>query len=292
MDHKLELIKNIIVNTYIIYMPIVNNDSINNIYELFVNDIIFEPKDDIEMNYLGNYYKIAKNYDKMVEYYLMAINRGNDYSMHSLGLYYRNQKNYDLMIKYFLMAIDRGNKYSMNNLGIYYFGNKNYDETKKYWSMAINIGHTHSMNNLAYYHKSITKNINEMLKYYFMAIEHGDDVSLYCLGKYYKEIKNYKKMKMYHLMSINTNNIKSYKSLREHCETKILKLELRLNYQHIIPRKKIINMMDRIMDNELDNNNMNNFLQLLLNFEFNDEDNVGPHLKIMMLYNKNCNSYL
>ena len=39
--------------------------------------------------------------------------------MNNLGLYYNQQKDYDNMMKYYLMAIDKGDDKAMNNLGVY-----------------------------------------------------------------------------------------------------------------------------------------------------------------------------
>ena len=46
----------------------------------------------------------------MTKYYLMAIERGNVEAMNNLGYYHQKiTKNYDEMIKYYKMAMDKGN---------------------------------------------------------------------------------------------------------------------------------------------------------------------------------------
>ena len=70
------------------------------------------------MNNLAIYYKnIEKDYDKMKEYYLMAIEKDNSTAMYNLGHYYQTIKiNYDKMKKYYLMAIKKGHFNAMYNL--------------------------------------------------------------------------------------------------------------------------------------------------------------------------------
>ena len=52
--------------------------------------------------WIGNYYSnIEKNYDKMKEYYLMAIDKGHSSAMNNLGLYYEDIENYDKMKEYY-----------------------------------------------------------------------------------------------------------------------------------------------------------------------------------------------
>ena len=54
--------------------------------------------------YIGLYYEsIVINENKMIEYYLMAIDKGNSDAMYYLGTYYDTIENYDLMVKYYLM---------------------------------------------------------------------------------------------------------------------------------------------------------------------------------------------
>ena len=87
------------INEYMKYekeiLDIFNN---NNIEEYTNNENLFV--------WIGNYYKnVEKDYDKMKEYYLMAIDKGNSNAMYNLGNYYKNvEKDYDKMKEYYLMA--------------------------------------------------------------------------------------------------------------------------------------------------------------------------------------------
>src|SRR5438128_171944 len=97
--------------------PKSNIDSIEKIYNLFINNILFDPKTGNEFHFMGLYYAINENYDKMKECYLIAIEKENIISMIALGSYYQIRiKNYDKMKKYYLMAIDKENDLAMRNL--------------------------------------------------------------------------------------------------------------------------------------------------------------------------------
>jgi TPR repeat protein len=67
---------------------------------------------------LALYYDdIENNYPKAIEYYLMAIKKGDCDAMHNLGYYYHHTKtNYPKAIEYYLMAIKNGNNNTISNL--------------------------------------------------------------------------------------------------------------------------------------------------------------------------------
>ena len=77
-------------------------------------------KDNINaMNNLARHYESIHDYDNMVKYYLMAIDKGCSSAMNNLGHYYfYYEADHDEMLKYFLMAIKYGNKTAMKNLGV------------------------------------------------------------------------------------------------------------------------------------------------------------------------------
>lgn len=94
---------------------------------------------------LGCYYDKKKEYDLMIKYYEMAINKCNDVNaMHNLAFYYEmiNQNN-ELAEKYYLMILDKDiNKNkdasAMFKLGRHYQNNENnIIKAEKYYLMAI-----------------------------------------------------------------------------------------------------------------------------------------------------------
>ena len=109
--------------------PIIFND-----HELSYTDLIlkmynnnnintknYDLEDVIILNLIGQYYHyIYINYNKMIKYYTIAIEKNYMTSMYNLGFYYQNI-DYELMKMYYLMAIDKNCSNSMNDLKQYYF---------------------------------------------------------------------------------------------------------------------------------------------------------------------------
>ena len=106
--------------------------------------------DDIELFNLGYNYCINKNYPKAIEYYLMAIEKGNIKAMNSLGFYYdKVENNYPEAAKYYMMAIEKGNSFAMKNLGNYYnFIEENYPKAIKYYIMAFRNNNNNALKHL------------------------------------------------------------------------------------------------------------------------------------------------
>jgi hypothetical protein len=149
----------------------------------------FENNDDFTCLWIANYHKdVTKNYDEMLKYYLMAIEKSNTDAMNNLANYYqRIDDNYEEMMKYYLLAIKKGNVNAMNSLAWYYQSReKNYKEMKKYYLMAIDNGDIDAIISLAWYYQSTEKNYEEMKKYYLLAIENGNVNAMTNLGRYYE----------------------------------------------------------------------------------------------------------
>ena len=187
-----ESIKDFVLKLDYSYVQINDHISINKIYNLFYNKIIYDTDNDTEQLYLGFYYeKIEKNYELMKKYYLMAIDHGNEYAMKNLANYYgKIEKNYDHMKKYYLMAIDKSDSVSMNNLGYYYQHNEiNYDLMKKYYLMAISQDHELTIRKLlSYYSKNIHSDIYD--QYFLEFINKQNNYLQTNLPYCFKLIKN------------------------------------------------------------------------------------------------------
>jgi len=170
------------------------------------------------MKFLGDYYCEQKDYESMIKYYLMAIERGNVDAMYNLGSYYENHKDYSNMLKYYLMAIEKGDSDAMYNLGIYYKAQKDYSNMMKYYLMAVEKGNSDAMYNLGIYYKAQI-DYDNMMKYFLMAIERNNAHSMYNLGHYYEERKEYDNMKKYYLMAIENgftnDSLKTVKSVND-----------------------------------------------------------------------------
>lgn len=89
------------------YVIINDESSLNKIYELFKNNVIFDPLCDIEVFYLGRYYQINNNEKKMLKYFMISIYEYNNINtMIILSNIYR-RINEKLSRYYFLMTRNR-----------------------------------------------------------------------------------------------------------------------------------------------------------------------------------------
>jgi hypothetical protein len=239
------------------YVNIINETSIKKIYELLINHIIYVPENIIENHYLGWYYdKIENNYNLMKKYYLFCTDNGCMYSMHKLGYYYRNiEKNYDLMKKYYLMAVDKDYNSSMHNLGYYYqFTEINYDLMKKYYLMAVDRNNISSMYNLGYYYQFTEIDYNLMKKYYLMAIDNNNIEAFDNLIHYYN----------------NSNLIN------------LEKLEFYIKYIDKIRRNRVINVINKMAKLLLSKEDNKKFVDIIVNFEFRDDDKVSSIIRTLI----------
>ncbi len=125
----------------------------------------------LELFYYGIHYKINKNYNNMVKYWLMAIDKGYSNAIFHLGLHYKNIYDIDNMLKYYLMAIEKGDVRAMHNLGLYYQKYGDYNNMMKYYLIAIENGCTYTIHNLVSYCKENDNDDYEnIMKYFLMGI--------------------------------------------------------------------------------------------------------------------------
>ena len=164
-------------NNYYIYMTMAANyghsEAIKSLSEDFISGgnllqdhIVTLPfyeqtnKFNYSSHYLAYMYKtgrgIEKDYQKAVELYTRAIEKGNSHSMNNLGYMYYNghgvEQNYQKAIELYTLAIEKGNLSSMNNLAIMYNdGNgveQNYQKAIELYTRAIEKGCMDSLENL------------------------------------------------------------------------------------------------------------------------------------------------
>ena len=201
--------------------------------------------------------KLSGNYQKSIEYYLKAAEKGHIPSINSLGYYYEYNlqeynlaefcytmaANYDYLpaihnlariyrkkddieqcVKYYKMAIDKGHIQSMYeyaNICGFLGDNDGYVEFHK---MASNKGYLPSMNLLGSYYENLNPSkLYNAEKYYLKASQYGYSPSMYNLGKLY-EIFDLSLSKKYYLMGAENDN--------KNCINEINRL-LHQNFDHI-----------------------------------------------------------
>jgi len=181
MDHQnsVHIANNMYINDYTNlnfskYIDVLIKYNSNKGYILNLIGLIYENK-----------YGIEQDYKKAIEYYLMAIEKGNDIAIHNIGDMYRHghgvKKDYNKAIEYYLMAIEKGNASALNNLGYMYEHGKgvavDYKRAIEYYLMAIEKGNdVNAMLNLGDMYENgngVKTDYKKTIEYYLMASEKG-----------------------------------------------------------------------------------------------------------------------
>lgn len=241
------------------------------------------------------YYKSHK--DKSIQYLQQAAKLGNTMGCLYLAEIYEKDKQYDLMVDTYLVAIEHGDSTAMCHLANYYFKNKKYELMEKYHLMAIDHHHILSMVSYGYYCGKIEKKYVRMEHYYLMAIQTDSpyqaysESAMYYLAEYYNRIKKMEDMEKYALMFLKYNLIpkllymndivvemlsKYYNTI----EKPVSALHLYIEYKS--ERPKIIKQFNHISSLILNEEQYNLLLTILTTFEFGDD---LVHSSIRMLSN-------
>ncbi len=141
-------------------------------------------------------YTVDVDYDKAIEYYQKAADKGSAVSLYNIGFIIgltSKTKQSKLELEYYKKAAELGNIYAQTTLSDYYaIGiGVNVDKEKSfYWEMqaALN-GNLHSIKSVAdsYYEGEGTdKNYDEAIKWYQKAVDMGDDESIYDIATMYE----------------------------------------------------------------------------------------------------------
>lgn len=239
----------------ITYVPI-PTESLENIYELLINNKEFEPATDIEMLHIGIYWYIKNDIDKTIKYFMTAAQCENVRAMLFLANYYEEHEEFDNAIKYYFMTIatkfnritncsvrvsniDDVNKYCppgasvpdsrsklINNLAYCFTQMLKFDDAIKCYQIGIEKGYYISMNNLAYCYEKIFK-FDEAIKYYVASIKNGDVEAMNNLACHYAKISNFDDAIKYYLLAIDKGYVLAMNNLAYH-------YELRLDFDNML----------------------------------------------------------
>lgn len=139
----------------------------------FMKELIYIS--DNSLNALGFYcLNVEKNDTLAIEYWEMAVDRGNTDAMYNLGYYYENEdEDNALCEEYYLQAISKGCVKAMDRLGTYYSKKLKYDKALEYWIMAVSHNCANSMEKLGFYYKNFTISTEDQaVKYFVMAYKY------------------------------------------------------------------------------------------------------------------------
>lgn len=264
---KINDIKEILHDLNCIYTPIYNDTSIDKIYELLKNDVVFEPTHIVDYVYLGVYYGLRKNIIEMKKYLKHAIKQNDLYAMYHNCMLFKINKN-DKWLKYCLKCVNNNITILSCFLGFHYHEKENYVEMKKYYNMFINDSNNDNFLNMlndkysytnkdyeyikisinifnfvmkktvfdclgSYYH-DIEKNYELMKFYYLQAVENGSVFSLNYLGHYYHNIKDFKTSKYYFLKGIKWGDDYGFINMGEYYHKKQKYDKMKYYYLQII----------------------------------------------------------
>ncbi len=178
MDGKLNMLENYFRMIGRIYIDIDNEISLNKIYKLFVDKVMFEPMNNIEMFYLGRYYHIIDdddvNYQMAKKYYIISANNNNHNSMLLLSNIYYKEHNNKLAKQYYIMSKDMFD----NGFVCDY---KNHGKLLNYIELCMN--NNNNNNNVWKRDKWITKINNYAINLQLYA--------KYCQKKFIQLVKNF-----------------------------------------------------------------------------------------------------
>ena len=112
------------------------------------------------------------------------------------GLTYQDNNDYENMMKYYQLLLDKDNMYVKLNLGVYYMKKDDFNNMMKYLQPLIDNKFTVAMNNLGLYYKEKKDYVN-MMKYFIMSKKLNDRHAPYLIGRYYYDQGKLEIMKKY-----------------------------------------------------------------------------------------------
>ncbi len=237
---------------------LIPNDYIENIHNLLFRDIIQEVQNGVVMLYYGAYYKTKGDYDRMIAYYMQAIQLGNTVAMNNLASHYDSTIEHFRAMEYRLLAIEHGNFDSLDSVVWQYVLRREHSNVVKYCLMGIQHGHAKSMHQLAAHYGRVQDYTNAK-KYHLMAIECGETGAMHDLAYIYKRSHDYEQAMKYWSQMVDHGNYTSCRTVLTMCMKKNL-ITLGTNYINKILNKvastdivsfilHFINVMDADMVN-------------------------------------------
>jgi TPR repeat protein len=262
MDYKQKIIDIFNTHKYVYdHLQTINDEEIiTKLYNLFANNVIYEPITAIDMYYLGRYYRIMQDGDNTIKYLLMAYDYGCDEALDSLSNYYLLKNDYKNGLKYLLMSFDNGNNNNAIMLGDYYDNiEKDYEKAIKYYLIGVENG-KFCFNNIGICYKKLGDYVNAK-KYYLIAIANNCKYASLNLGIYYLNIeRDYENALKYFLMeSEKDNNLnadigecyfniaKSYINFKNDYDNGIKYLLMAIEYKNIEAAAKLAYIYDEYM---------------------------------------------
>ena len=157
---------------------------VKTIYRLLFENVVDEVADDTVLLYHGAHFRIQGDFDKMIKYYLMAVEYGNTVAMFNLAKHYEKQNDEPNAIKYYLMGVGHGDIEAMMHLAYQFEAVGDNANALKYYSMAFDHGCNRVVDKVLHYYRAANDSSN-MIKYWKIAVDRElrcmKDTFGYCL---------------------------------------------------------------------------------------------------------------
>ncbi len=140
---------------------------------------------------------------------LLEIKHKNDFVYGMLGFLYEvHQHDYQRAIEYYRIAIDKGNRSMIINLANVYESELNdYEKAEKYYRLAYKQGNLDGLYRLAVMHEQHTGRMRKAIEYYRFLSKKGHNEAMNNLALIFQNIsKDYDRAEKYYLLAIEKEN--------------------------------------------------------------------------------------
>lgn len=198
----------------------IKEEHLTTIYNLFTKNVIPSSNNDPDvLYYIGNYYRLHNDCQKMIHFLSLSAEQNHIESIINLAHYYEDigdkcnmpaehaiSSERSNTEKYYTQGINQGSVECMADFGGYYQDIGDYDNMMKYYQMAIDKNNTDAMVNLGDYYATI-QDYEQMKSYYIKAAELGNRKAMLYLVYQYKLEKDLINTQKYYMMSLLTKKV-------------------------------------------------------------------------------------
>jgi len=223
---------------------------------------------------LGLVYQVnLKNNKLAMYYYEKAVKLKDNEGMYYLAKLYKKLKEINLSIKYFKMAIENKHQNAILELAIlYHFDLKDFDLAIKYYKIAIKENNTFAMRNLAFLYSNEFNDFDLTIKYYKMAIKENDTKAIFPLAIVYEDKnENLDLAIKYYKMAIKEGDSDAMNNLGGLYINKLKEKDLAIKYYLMAIEKNNSNAMNNLA--VLYQDTLNDFTLAIKYYEMAIENN-------------------
>lgn len=135
-SQKIQKIKDRVKNSICTYVKITNTEHVDRIYNLLINNNVYEPETGIESLYMAFYYRLNKG--KYLLYSQLAHEKGNAFATNNLAIFYE-KKDIELSEKLYSIACEMKCWLAFNCYAQFLFKGNRTQEAKKILYQAIEL---------------------------------------------------------------------------------------------------------------------------------------------------------